>query len=243
MELLVTFCLGLFIVAGAGIARSVKNTEIIEQLSISIAFGTMLGLSVLDLIPEALEHLGESNAVVMGVSIAAGVLLLKLLDHFIPKHHHSHDDRHYTAENVIHIGIISSIAVILHNIIEGMAVYSIASESLSAGIMMAAAVGLHNIPMGMVIYSTLRKEKRATRTALLSGVALSTFAGGLAMAALWSLITASVIGILVSLTLGMIIYILAFELAPHVVTSSNKFLSIVGTLVGIAVILIGSFLE
>ena len=124
-----------------------------------------------------------------------------------------------------------------------MAVYSIAAESLSSGVMMAIAVGLHNIPMGMVIYSTLRQEKKTTRTALISGVALSTFAGGLIMASLWFIITPFVIGILMSLTLGMIIYILIFELAPHVMQSSSRALSAIGILAGIAVILAGGFLE
>ena len=160
MEILITFFLGIFIIAGACVARCVRNTKIIEQLSISAAFGTMLALSIMELFPEAFEQLGKDNVWVIITFIALGVLLLKLLDHFIPKHHHSHGaDRRYTAENVIHIGIISSIAVILHNVIEGMAVYSIAAESLSSGVMMAIAVGLHNIPMGMVIYSTLRQEK------------------------------------------------------------------------------------
>ena len=55
---------------------------------------------------------------------------------------------------------MSSVAIILHNIIEGMAVYSMAAESLNVGVMIAFGVGLHNIPMGMIIYSTLVKEKR-----------------------------------------------------------------------------------
>ena len=225
MEILITFFLGIFIIAGACVARCVRNTKIIEQLSISAAFGTMLALSIMELFPEAFEQLGKDNVWVIITFIALGVLLLKLLDHFI------------------HIGIISSIAVILHNVIEGMAVYSIAAESLSSGVMMAIAVGLHNIPMGMVIYSTLRQEKKTTRTALISGVALSTFAGGLIMASLWFIITPFVIGILMSLTLGMIIYILIFELAPHVMQSSSRALSAIGILAGIAVILAGGFLE
>ena len=225
MEILITFFLGIFIIAGACVARCVRNTKIIEQLSISAAFGTMLALSIMELFPEAFEQLGKDNVWVIITFIALGVLLLKLLDH------------------LIHIGIISSIAVILHNVIEGMAVYSIAAESLSSGVMMAIAVGLHNIPMGMVIYSTLRQEKKTTRTALISGVALSTFAGGLIMASLWFIITPFVIGILMSLTLGMIIYILIFELAPHVMQSSSRALSAIGILAGIAVILAGGFLE
>lgn len=55
MALSITFLLGIFIIAGAAIARSTKDSELIEQLSISIAFGTMSALAVLELLPESME--------------------------------------------------------------------------------------------------------------------------------------------------------------------------------------------
>ena len=54
MALITTFFLGIFIMAGALIARSAKNGRLIGQLSVSIAFGTMSALAVLDLLPEAI---------------------------------------------------------------------------------------------------------------------------------------------------------------------------------------------
>ena len=80
MEILITFFLGIFIIAGACVARCVRNTKIIEQLSISAAFGTMLALSIMELFPEAFEQLGKDNVWVIITFIALGVLLLKLLD-------------------------------------------------------------------------------------------------------------------------------------------------------------------
>ena len=77
-----------------------------RQMCIRDSFGTMLALSIMELFPEAFEQLGKDNVWVIITFIALGVLLLKLLDHFIPKHHHSHGaDRRYTAENLslIHI--------------------------------------------------------------------------------------------------------------------------------------------
>ena len=52
-----------------------------------------------------------------------------------------------------------------------------------------------------------------------------------------------VIGILLCLTLGMIIYIVFFELLPHVLHSKNKVLSIIGILIGILIIIISSMFE
>ena len=55
MGILITFFLGVFILLGAAIAKSAKNEKLIEQLSISIAFGTMSALTLTELIPEAVE--------------------------------------------------------------------------------------------------------------------------------------------------------------------------------------------
>lgn len=241
MGILITFFLGIFILLGAAIAKAAKNEKLIEQLSISIAFGTMATLSLTELIPEAIENTG-GNTLLTIVLVFTGVIILKILDKFIPDHDNAHGfDHDCTPENVIHIGIISSIAVILHNIIEGMAVYSITSTSLTTAFMLSLGVGLHNIPMGMVIYSTLKHEKKNIKLFLLATVSLSTMAGGIIMNFMWSAINDFVIGILISLTLGMIIYLIIFELLPHIMHSKNKKLSILGILIGIVVIAAGEF--
>ena len=239
MILVITFLLGLFFAAGAAAARLSDNTRKIEEISISVAAGAMSALAAADIIPEILHEMSGTGLIKAVLFTAAGIVFLKLLDRFVPEHHGDEE----SPGAMIHIGIISALAIMLHNIIEGMAVYELGADSLRQGVIFAIGVGLHNIPMGMVIYSTLRQEKKTTRTSLISGVALSTFAGGLIMASLWFMITPFVIGILMSLTLGMIIYILIFELAPHVMQSSNRALSAIGILAGIAVILAGGFLE
>ena len=109
MALSVTFFLGIFIMVGAVIARQAKNKALVEQLSISIAFGTMTALALTDLMPEAVENLGNDNMYVMYFGVAAGILVLKLLDRFIPDHDSVRGfDHQCTDANVIHIGIISS---------------------------------------------------------------------------------------------------------------------------------------
>ena len=228
MSLLITFLLGIFILAGAFIARSARNRKLIEQISISVAFGTMIALAVTELFPEAIENLGRSHIILLIICVLAGIAMLKLLDHFIPDHDNAHGlEHHCTTENVIHIGIISSVAIILHNIIEGMAVYSMAVGSLNVGIMIAFGVGLHNIP----------------KIAFIMAAALSTFAGGLIMKGLWFLISDFIVGILIALTLGMIIYIVFFELLVHLLHTKNKWVSLLGALAGVAVIIVSGLFE
>ena len=228
MGLLITLILGLFILIGVLLVKIPKNTKLIENLSISVALGCMISLAVSDLFPEIYETFSNKIYLII-IFVVIGVLILKLLDIFIPEHDHEHGLSHEcTEENLLHIGIVSTIAIVLHNIIEGMAVYSITTESVKVGLLMALGVGLHNIPMGMVIYSTLKKEAKKKR---------------ILMTLISSLISDFVIGILLCLTLGMIIYIVFFELLPHVLHSKNKILSIIGILIGILIIVISSMFE
>lgn len=237
MGLLITFILGIFLLGGAVIARSVKDAHLIEQLSIAIGFGSMAALGALEILPEALEHLEGRSPLILLVCAAAGVALLKLLDHFIPEHDHAHGLDHDCSEaNVIHIGVVSSVAIILHNVIEGMAVYSMSQETMKVGALMALGVGLHNIPMGMVIYTTLQKEKRMPKLILLGATTLSTFLGGLLMMLFWGNVSDFVIGILMSLALGMLIYIVFLELLPHMLHGKRKKMSAGGALLGVLII-------
>ncbi len=246
MGLLITFILGIFILIGVYVVKLTNNNENVEQLSISIALGTMFSLVLIELIPEVYETFKESNKawfIIIGL-ILLGVVILKVLDIFVPEHDHEHSLSHNcTKENLVHIGIVSSIAIILHNIIEGMAVYSMSLDSLKLSVLVALGVGLHNIPMGMVIYVALKNENRKKKIILFSLVVFSTFIGGLLMMLLSNLLSDTVVGSLICITLGMLIYIIVFELLPHILHNKNKLLSIIGIIIGILIIIFSSMFE
>ena len=148
-------------------------------------------------------------------------------------------------ENFLHIGIVSSIALVLHNLIEGMAIYSTMKTSFDMGILVTIGVGLHNIPMGMIVSSTFYKaNKNLKKTVLFTSlIALSTFLGGLIMFALSSYITNLLLGILLCITLGMIIYIVVFELLSEILHNKNKKESFIGIAFGILIFILSSFFE
>lgn len=250
MGLLITFILGIFILFGALIIKLSKNKKIVEQLSVSIALGTMTSLVCIELIPEVFETFKSDNFVktilIILLFISLGILILKILDRFIPDHDSEHSLNHNCSdENLMHIGIVSSVAIILHNIIEGMAVYSVTSESLKLGILVGLGVGLHNIPMGMIISSTLSSKKNDNKKniTILLLVSISTFLGGLLMMLISSVLNEFVIGILICITLGMLIYIILFELIPHLLHNKNKLLSVFGIIIGVLIIMISSMFE
>lgn len=245
--LLLTLGVGLFIVIGAIIVFATKNNERIINLSISMAFGVMIALVFSELIPEAFELMGNDNKLLTILTVivfsALGVLILKCLDMFVPHHEHNHHDKHGDLENLEHIGLVSSVALVIHNVIEGMALYGTTLSSINLGLMLCIGIGLHNIPMGLVIASTFYKSNKSMSKTLLitTGISLSTFLGGVVMAILNnSIINDFVLGVLVCVTLGMIVYIALFELLPKMLCSKDKKTVIVGTSLGILILFISS---
>lgn len=244
MGLLITLLLGIFFIVGYFLVKFGKNTKAVETLSISVALGTMVCLVIFDLIPEMFEHLDGISIFFMILLVLLGAVFLKILDLFVPDHDHDVSLHHDCSEdNLLHIGIVSLVAIVLHNIIEGMAVYSLVVEDVRTGLLVALGVGLHNIPMGMVISSTLEPEPRRKQVLSIVVAMLSTFFGGLIMMLVHSVISDFFIGCLICITLGMILYIVLFELIPHTLHSENKKLSLVGIIIGVLIILITTLFE
>ena len=244
MGLLITLVLGLFIIIGAIITFASKNNNKFVTFSISLAFSVMIMLMFADLIPEIKEIFVSEFGFVLGIFISLlgilfGIVILKILDIFIPDH-----DGHEKKE-LKHIGLISSIALVLHNIIEGMAVYTSVNNSLESGILLSIGTGLHNIPLGMVITSTFYKSNNSIKKTLsiIILVSLSTFLGGVIMMLLSGVLVNEVIlGVLLSITLGMLIYISIFELLPKMLETKNKKIVVSGILIGIILIAITMFI-
>ena len=231
--LFLTFFLGLFILLGTWIVFLTKNNEKFISFSLSLAFGVVISLSFFELLPESYEHLKENNDVLTAIFffslfLLIGMVILKILDYFIP--HHALDEGHHHSQkehmhHLYHISIVSSVTLILHNIIEGMAIFGTASSSISLGILIGLGVGLHNIPMGMIIASTFYKSSgNKQKTMWMSFViSISTFIGGLSMFLLKDFMKQDfILGILLSLTFGMLLYIVLFELLGQVVHTKNK---------------------
>ena len=244
MGLIITFLLGIFFLAGAALIRLAKNSEWIEHLSVSLAFGSMSALVILELLPEVIEEFAREHLPAAIITVAAGIAGLWILDHFIPDHDgHLESGTKDHHDNMIHIGIISAIAIILHNTVEGMTVYSLTLESIRQGALLSLGVGLHNIPMGMLIYASLENEKRSKRYLIMALASLSTFFGGLLMTLISPLLNEFVLGILICITLGMILYIIFFELISDLLRRKHWLLSAIGSAIGVLILLASTLME
>lgn len=240
--LLITLLLGLFVLIGALVAFLANKKGQITDFSLGLAFSVIIMLIVLDLIPDIIEHLGLKYIWLFLIFMFLGYGLLRLLDHFIPDHHeHNKMTKKEASNNLAHIGIISSVALIIHNIVEGMAVYSTVLSDVSTGLMLAIGIGFHNLPLGMVIASTFYQGNQKPFKVWLSigSVSLSTLLGGVLSFFLnTKMVPEWVLGSLLSLTLGMLLFILFSELWPRISHSKFKKERNWGLLLGILIMLI-----
>lgn len=245
MALLITLIVGLFTFIGSLIIFFTKNNKKIVDFSISIGFGVLFALIILELIPETLELI-QTKFMVVGSILAvlvlagAGIFALKILDKFVPDHDGS------KSNTLIHIGIMTSVALVIHNLLEGMAIYTSLSSSLKFGGMLGLGVALHNIPLGMSITSLFYKNGKDNKKAILVSliVSLSTFVGGLITYVFAGAILADFYrGVILAITLGMLIYIVLFELLPHMVENKNKKSVILGMIIGMTLLILSTLFE
>lgn len=247
VALSITFFAGLLFLLGVLIIKKVSNKNSVYKFCSSLAFSVIICLIIFDIVPEIIEsfsHMGQNKSFIYAVSfILIGIIILKLLDNLIPMHNHEHHDNEKNEkehnDHLYHIGTITTFAVILHNIIEGMAIYTLSLSSFQAGLIMCIGVGLHNIPMGMEIFLTLNLAKKSLKYKYITGIfiVLSTVIGG-AMALLFKIVNPTILGILISITCGMLIYISIFELLNEVKRTLKYKHTILGLITGVVLMLL-----
>ena len=245
LALFITFLLGLFIIIGVIIAFFLKKKSKVLDFIFAFAFSLLVMLIILDLLPEAIEHLSLKNMHLFLLFTMLGLLLFKVLDNFIPEHADHKLTVKEENENIMHIGLLATIALIIHNIVEGMAIYLTSCNDISLGLMMSIGVGLHNIPLGIIITATLNmsnNKKPVKYYACLGSLVISSFVGGLIPYLLnINTVNETVIGSLLALTLGMLLYIIIFELFPKVIKTKDKKITLAGIITGFLILFLGSF--
>lgn len=232
--LIVNLIVGLFFLIGIIVLKNSKNKNKLSIFTISLAFIVMLGLLFVHLIPELIE----TKNIWLIIPSIIGFLILVFLDKLIPHHHHEHTDeycdKHDHEEHLNHIGIVTIIALAIHNIIEGVSLYSVTLNDVKSGLLMMLSIALHNIPLGFQIGNSIDYKSNKL---LIAFLCLSSLFGALIMIAFGGL-NELVINILLALTFGMLLYILIFELLSEVRKNINKKETTYGIIVGILILII-----
>ena len=215
MAFLLTTLAGLSTMLGVvPIFIKLKNKDKIIASSLAFASGVMLCVSITDLIPESITMLtnyynGLWVVILSFIFVVLGIIISSLIDKYLPTNN---------KENLYRVGIISMLAIIFHNIPEGIATFISTTKDTSLGISLATSIALHNIPEGISIsvpiyYSTKSKSKAILYTFI---SALSEPIGAIiTYLFLLPFINDILLGLLFSLIAGIMLQISLTELLPE----------------------------
>lgn len=218
VALMLSLIAGLSTIIGSIFIFFKKDKNILLN-SFAFAAGVMITVSLIDLIPESFSYLSTyyypfPALLFVLIYFVIGVLISSFIDYYIPENN-----------PIYKIGIISLIAIIMHNIPEGMATFIASNTDIKLGITLTIAIALHNIPEGITIalpifYST-KSRKRALLYTTIAG--LSEFFGALITCIfLKDYITYKFMGYLLAIIAGIMIQISFYELLPEVWKARQK---------------------
>lgn len=214
-----------------------KNKDKIIISSLAFASSVMILISLTDLIPESynmLKNIFELFPLILIIliSINIGIILSFYIKKYIPENNNN---------NLYKVGLISMLAIIMHNIPEGMATFMASNTNISLGISLTIAIALHNIPEGISIavpiyYSTNSKLKAILYT-FISGLS-ELFGAIITYIFLKPFINDFIMGILFSVIAGIMMHIAISELLPTSLSYKNTKLTKLFILLGLVFIII-----
>lgn len=241
MSFLLSFIAGFSTMIGIVlIFLKVKNINKFICSSLAFASGVMFIISVTDLIPESLSLLtvkysGISVSFICFLFVILGIIISMVIDYYLPS------DNFYENSKLYKVGIISMIAIILHNIPEGIATFVAGNSDTDLAINLTIAIALHNIPEGISIavpiyYATKNKCKSIFYT-FISSVS-EPFGAFLAYLFLSDFVTEVFLGILFAIIAGIMMQIAICELLPTSKKYNYKKLSTIFFVMGILFMLL-----
>lgn len=207
---------------------------------LGFAGGVMLALALFDLLPEALEHGSMASAV---IGFVLGVLVMYLLDRFIP---HAHVNPQNATDNassspkydrkILRLGYLIFLGIALHNLPEGLAIGAGLEASPELGLYIAIAIGLHNIPEGVAVAGPLKAGGLpAANVIFLTLIAGLMVPVGAALGLIFFNISPLFIAGGLAFAAGAMVYIVNDELIPRS-HKLNSHIAIAGLILGLLVV-------
>jgi ZIP family zinc transporter len=249
---------------GSVIAFMAKQTSH-RFLSISTGFsaGVMLYVSFVEIFQKGAASLTQAYGPLQGVWLNVGffflgILVVGLIDNFIPEKENPHEQPSASAlaplhsgqpavhpqsrEKLLRMGLFTAFAIALHNFPEGLATFLAALENPAVGVAIAVAIALHNIPEGISVsvplfYATGSRAKAFTYS-FLSGLAEPVGAVIAYFGLRWIMggeIPSQVMGACFAAVAGIMVYISLDELLPTSRAYGKGHDSLLGLVAGMGV--------
>lgn len=261
-----TLFAGLSTGIGSAIAFFAKKTKPgFLSLSLGFSAGVMIYVSFVELFPSAREILTAEGqrgfGEVLGswytvLAFFGGVFLIALIDKFVPSFENPHEMRRIEEmgdgvkrknQKLMRMGLVTALALGIHNFPEGMATFIAALSDPSLGLAIAVAIAIHNIPEGIAvsvpIYFATGSRRKAFTLSFLSGLAepVGALIGYLV---LFPIINTHyyVMGFVFAAVAGIMVFISLDELLPSAEEFGEHHLAIYGLVGGMGLMAVSLLL-
>lgn len=256
----VIFALSLTVMAGLAtgvgsvIALFAKTTNT-KFLAGSLGFsaGVMIYVSMIEIFQKSRTYISAAAGDKMGYYLAvasffAGIIFIGLIDYFVPSTEgdignlSEKDNRSIALKRM---GFMTALAIGIHNFPEGLATFTSALKDPHLGIAIAVAIAIHNIPEGIAtsvpIYYSSGSRKKAFLVSFFSGITepLGAIIGYLILRPFFN---DAVFGVLFGVIAGIMIFISIEELLPMAREYEKSKVTIIGTILGMAIIAVSLLL-
>ncbi|MBD5269999.1 MAG: ZIP family metal transporter [Muribaculaceae bacterium] len=227
-ELFITAAgLGLSSLLGSAIGLIVRRIpHRWNDIFLGFCAGMMLTASIVCLIMPAVESSGLGGIWQVAAGVAAGVLLIGLLDKFTPHLHHlsgiKEEEEHRVSTASLNRTLLFVLAIALHKLPEGLATGISLNGAQDNAFAVALTIALQNIPEGMVVVTPLLMSgvKFLNTTLIAIAIAVLEVVGVFLGFALGE-ISAILLPFMLSLAGGAMLYVISDEMIPE--THSHGF--------------------
>lgn len=254
----ILFAFGLTVIAGLStgigslLALYTKQTNR-RFLSAALGFsaGVMIYVSLVEIFAKAKDSLtafyGHPTGYwVTAAAFFAGIGLIAMIDKLVPSADNPHElkdagdlkDKKPGDKALMRMGMLSALAIGIHNFPEGLATFTSALQDTTMAISITVAIAIHNIPEGIAvsapIYFATGNRQKAFWMSFLSG--LSEPVGALVgFFLLMRLFNDAMFGIIFAAVAGIMVYISLDELLPTAEKYGEHHVAIYGLVGGMAV--------
>jgi len=240
MPLLFSFVAGVSTLVGSILALFYKKFNQKDlSFALGLSAGAMVYLSFMELVPIALKSLSYEQ---VNIGFFAGMGVIALIDWLIPQHYNSCSTTVYSP--LFKSGILLALAITIHNIPEGIAVFMGTVGDVKSGLLLSVATALHNIPEGIAvaapIYYATKKKLSAFKYSFVAGMAEPVGAVA-AYVLLLPYINQSLLAWIFAFVAGVMIYISLDELLPTCFQNTKGHIAISGVLTGMGLIAISLY--
>lgn len=252
LPLILTLFAGMSTLLGGFITFFVKRDNL-KALSIGLGFsaGVMVYISLNELMTEAPVMLSafctpNIAKILAFCGFALGIVIAVLIDYFIPDH--IEDDflsvskKSQQHHRIKRAGLITALAVTLHNFPEGIATFLVSSQDLRLGVPVAIAIAIHNIPEGIAvalpIFHSTGKKRLAILYSFLSGIS-EPIGGLIGVLLLRTIMPDQAVGVMTAAVAGIMVYISFDTLLPLAREYGENHHVIIGIVSGMLIMSLG----